>query len=74
MQFNVEEVEQLAAEQIVDTLQEIRDNIKAQGRAEAMDVHVRLMLMMMMVNPEAVAIMQTILMFKFAELTARRED
>lgn len=74
MQYDVEEVERLAAEQIVDTLQEIRDNIKAQGRAEAMDQHVRLMLMMMMIKPEAVAVMQTILMFKFAELTARREE
>lgn len=72
--LNIQEVEQLAAEEIVGTLQEIRDNIRDMGRNEAMNSHAQLMLMMMMIKPEAVAVMQTILVFKFAELTAQRDD
>lgn len=74
MQFNVREVEVLAAEQIVQSLQEIRDNIREMGRDEAMSAHVQLQILMMAMNPEAVAVMNTILAFKLAELTAQRDD
>lgn len=72
--LNIQEVEQLAAEEIVGTLQEIRDNIRDMGRNEAMNSHAQLMLLMMAMKPEAVAVMNTILVFKFAELTAQRDD
>lgn len=72
MSLNIEEIEQLCAEEIVQSLQEIRDNIQEMGREEALQSHVRLMLLMMAMKPQSAAVFNTILVFKLAELTAQR--
>jgi hypothetical protein len=74
MSLNVEEIEQLLAEEIVQSLQEIRDNIKEMGREKAMRSHASVMLLMMAMKPESAAVFNTIIAFKLAELTAQRAD
>lgn len=74
MSPSIEEIEVLCAEEIVQTLQEVRDNIQEMGREVAMQSHARLMVMLMSLKPESAAVFQTIITFKLAELTAQRAD
>jgi hypothetical protein len=72
--MKVEEIEQLMAEDIVQSLQEIRENIATMGREEAMQSHASVMLLMSSIKPESAAVFHTIIAFKLAELTAQRAD
>lgn len=63
----IEDIEREAAEEIKGSLQEVRENIAAMGREAAMQSHSRMELAMMMLKPEAAAVMNTILIFQLAE-------
>lgn len=67
---SIEDVEQAAAEDLADMLQEIRDNIKKMGREVAMQEHAALLSLMLSTKTAGVVIMSTIVYFKLAELTA----